>query len=65
MIEKVTSVKKIEGEIIAPGDKSISHRVALFNSIASGTSKITNFCVGDDKSAILNCICLYIGLKIQ
>ncbi|MBA12716.1 MAG: 3-phosphoshikimate 1-carboxyvinyltransferase [Chloroflexi bacterium] len=62
MIEKVTSVKKIEGEIIAPGDKSISHRVALFNSIASGTSKITNFCVGDDKSAILNCL---IGLGAQ
>ncbi len=62
MIEKVTSVKKIEGEIIAPGDKSISHRAALFNSIASGTSKITNFCVGDDKSAILNCL---IGLGAQ
>ena len=62
MIEKITSVKKIEGEIIAPGDKSISHRAALFNSIASGTSKITNFCVGDDKSAILNCL---IGLGAQ
>tara|TARA_Y100001970_G_scaffold294362_1_gene451531 strand:+ start:11593 stop:12873 length:1281 start_codon:yes stop_codon:yes gene_type:complete len=62
LIEKVTSVKKIEGEIIAPGDKSISHRAALFNSIASGTSKITNFCVGDDKSAILNCL---IGLGAQ
>ena len=62
MIEKVTSVKKIEGEIIAPGDKSISHRAAIFNSIASGTSKITNFCVGDDKSAILNCL---IGLGAQ
>lgn len=56
MIEKVTTLKRIEGEILTPGDKSISHRAALFNSIASGESKLTNFCVGDDKLAILNCL---------
>ena len=56
MIEKVTRVNKIQAEIIVPGDKSISHRAALFNSISLGSSKITNFCVVDDKSEILNCL---------
>lgn len=64
MIEKITPVKKIEGEIITPGDKSVSHRAALFNSISLGTSKITNFCVGDDKTAILNCL-NGLGAKIE
>ena len=64
MIEKVTSLKRIEGEIITPGDKSISHRAALFNSISFGKSQITNFCVGDDKLAILNCL-RGLGAKIE
>ena len=64
MIEKVTTLKRIEGEIITPGDKSISHRAALFNSISFGKSQITNFCVGDDKLAILNCL-KGLGAKIE
>ena len=30
------------GEVVAPPDKSISHRAVLFNSVAIGTAKITN-----------------------
>ena len=44
----VKSPRKLRGEIVAPGDKSISHRAAMFNAIASGEATVTNFSPGDD-----------------
>lgn len=38
------------------GDKSISHRAALLNSIADGTAHVSNFCVGDDRTSMLGCL---------
>src|SRR5687767_10013878 len=40
--------KTLKGEIIVPGDKSISHRALLISSQAIGTSKITNMLEGED-----------------
>jgi len=40
--------EKLQGEIIVPGDKSISHRSIIFGSIANGTSTITGFLDGED-----------------
>ncbi|KAA1295554.1 MAG: hypothetical protein EGP10_02550, partial [SAR202 cluster bacterium] len=37
MNQTVASPKKITGEISPPGDKSISHRAALLNSIGNGS----------------------------
>ncbi len=39
-----------------PGDKSISHRAALLNSIARGEAHVSNFCVGDDRASMLRCL---------
>jgi 3-phosphoshikimate 1-carboxyvinyltransferase len=36
------------GALEVPGDKSISHRVAIFSAIASGTSSITGFLQAED-----------------
>ena len=36
------------GALEVPGDKSISHRVAIFSGIASGTSSITGFLQAED-----------------
>ncbi len=47
---------KIKGEISLPGDKSISHRSALFASFSDGVSVFENFNFNDDCSATLNCI---------
>ena len=56
MFKKVTSPSRLEGIVIPPGDKSISHRAALLNSIASGKAHVSNFCVGDDRSSMLGCL---------
>ena len=56
MKEVVSSPPRIEGEAVPPGDKSVSHRAVLLNSIAQGTAHISNFCVGDDRTSMLRCL---------
>ncbi len=41
-------ISKIEGVYIAPGDKSISHRLAMLGSLAEGTSEFSHFLYSDD-----------------
>jgi 3-phosphoshikimate 1-carboxyvinyltransferase len=38
----------IRGEVILPGDKSISHRSVLFAAIADGDTQISGFLAGED-----------------
>jgi 3-phosphoshikimate 1-carboxyvinyltransferase len=40
----------LEGEVIVPADKSISHRAVMFGSIASGKCRVSNFLFGEDVS---------------
>ena len=47
---------RINGSLTVPGDKSISHRVAMLASIASGPSRITGFAASADCHATLDCI---------
>lgn len=56
MFVKVSAPKILEGTIRPPGDKSISHRAALLNSISTGTAHVSNFCVGDDRTSMLGCL---------
>ena len=56
MIQVVSFAARIEGLVLPPGDKSISHRAALLNSIAQGTAHVSNFCVGDDRVSMLGCL---------
>ena len=60
---KVTPVRKIEGAIEVPGDKSISHRAVMLSSIAEGTTKIDNFLMGDDCLCTINAF-REMGVKI-
>lgn len=46
----------VGGTIRVPGDKSISHRVALFAGLAGGTSTIRGFSHGDDCQATLSAL---------
>jgi len=48
--------KSIQGEITLPGDKSISHRSALFSAIRPGESEFSNFNFNRDCSATLDCL---------
>ncbi len=47
---------RLEGVAVPPGDKSISHRAVLLNSIAQGHATVSNFCVGDDRISMLRCL---------
>ena len=47
----ISGPKKLRGEITPPGDKSVSHRAAIFNAIASGDAVVTNFSPGADCSS--------------
>lgn len=48
MNKKINPVDKVRGEISMPGDKSISHRVALVGSIAWGKTEARNFLRAED-----------------
>ncbi len=56
MNKLVHPASHLEGTVIVPGDKSVSHRAALLNSIAHGTAHVSNFCVGDDRVSMLRCL---------
>ena len=47
-----------------PGDKSISHRAALFNALGEGRAVITNFSSGADCGSTLACL-RELGVEIE
>jgi len=47
---------RLEGEVAPPGDKSISHRAVILNSIASGEAEIVNFSPGRDCWSTVSCL---------
>ena len=56
MKQTVRPAPRLEGEVKLPGDKSISQRAILLNSIAGGTARVSNLCEGDDRTSILGCM---------
>jgi 3-phosphoshikimate 1-carboxyvinyltransferase len=52
----VAPARHVRGHVRVPGDKSISHRAALFNAIADGEARITNFSAGADCASSLACV---------
>src|SRR6056297_1130180 len=60
---KITSKKKVVGEINLPGDKSISHRALILASIAEGESKITGLLEAEDCLSTMN-IMRKLGVEI-
>ena len=56
--------RSLRGEIIAPGDKSVSHRAIMFNALSNtGTASITNFSPGADCTATVE-IMRELGVEI-
>src|SRR5258708_33363170 len=42
--------------MLMPGDKSISHRAAMFSALADGTTSIKNFSSSTDCAATISCL---------
>ena len=62
-IRTVKTCQRLDGEVVPPGDKSISHRAAILNSLASGEAEIDNFAPGGDCLSTLRCL-KALGVKI-
>src|SRR5262245_29848906 len=56
--------RQIKGKLRVPGDKSISHRVAMLASIANGTSKVSGFATSADCRSTLDCLSR-LGVEIE
>ncbi|MDQ3811927.1 MAG: 3-phosphoshikimate 1-carboxyvinyltransferase, partial [Chloroflexota bacterium] len=53
---EVRAARSVRGIVRVPGDKSISHRAALFNALADGQARISNFSPGADCASTLRCL---------
>ncbi|MEI7769936.1 MAG: 3-phosphoshikimate 1-carboxyvinyltransferase [Chloroflexales bacterium] len=51
----LTSRARLRGTVDVPGDKSISHRAVIFNAVAEGSARITNFLAGADCLSTIAC----------
>jgi 3-phosphoshikimate 1-carboxyvinyltransferase len=53
---RVSPVRRLAGRVVVPGDKSISHRAALFGALAQGRTEITGYLEGEDCLATLKAV---------
>src|SRR3984957_7698658 len=52
----VRPARSVQGSLVVPGDKSISHRYAMLAGLAEGTTRLSNFSTGADPHSTLGCI---------
>lgn len=64
MQQTIQPTKKLRGEVLIPGDKSISHRAVMLGSLAVGTTEITHFLNSADCLATINCF-QKMGINIE
>ncbi|MCX6136880.1 MAG: 3-phosphoshikimate 1-carboxyvinyltransferase [Ignavibacteriales bacterium] len=53
---RLTQAKTMRGEVLVPGDKSISHRALMFSALADGTSEIRGLLRAADPFSTLSCL---------
>lgn len=61
---KVKAARAVKGEIAPPGDKSISHRAAMFAALAEGSTRIGNFATSADCASTVSCL-RALGVEIE
>ncbi len=52
----VLPARELAGALAPPADKSVSHRAAILNSLASGSVTVRNYSEGADCRSTLNCL---------
>jgi 3-phosphoshikimate 1-carboxyvinyltransferase len=55
-IQIVRPARSVQGSLVVPGDKSISHRYAMLAGLAEGTTRLSNFSTGADPHSTLACM---------
>ncbi len=61
---RVPPIRRLQGEVRIPGDKSISHRGVILGSIARGRTRVSGFLAGDDPLATVGAF-RQMGVKIE
>jgi 3-phosphoshikimate 1-carboxyvinyltransferase len=61
---RIRPAKCVRGEILLPGDKSISHRAAIIAAMAEGETRIDNFATSADCASTLKCL-RELGVEIR
>ena len=56
MRQVVRNIARLEGTVVPPGDKSISQRAVLLNSIATGRATVSNYSRGADTASMVRCL---------
>ncbi len=62
--KSLSSVPRLRGSIGVPGDKSVSHRAVMFNAVAEGNARITNFLTGADCLSTIACM-QTLGVRVE
>ena len=62
--DRIEPRNRLSGTVHLPGDKSISHRCAMFAALAQGTSVVKNFSSSEDCTSTLDCL-QQLGVKID
>ncbi|MEP7352602.1 MAG: 3-phosphoshikimate 1-carboxyvinyltransferase [Acidobacteriota bacterium] len=52
----ISPARAIDGIVVLPGDKSISHRYGMLAAVAQGTTRILNYATGADCQSTLSCM---------
>jgi 3-phosphoshikimate 1-carboxyvinyltransferase len=55
-VRRIGPAPRFRGEIRVPGDKSLSHRLALLAALADGRSRFPGFATGRDARSTLDCL---------
>jgi 3-phosphoshikimate 1-carboxyvinyltransferase len=53
---RLSKARQFRGRFTLPGDKSLSHRLAILGALAHGESRFGNFSTADDCAATLRCL---------
>ncbi|MCU0242125.1 MAG: 3-phosphoshikimate 1-carboxyvinyltransferase [Vicinamibacteria bacterium] len=60
----VSPARRFQGRFTIPGDKSISHRLAIMGALAHGATRVTNFSTAADCASTLACLSR-LGIPIE
>ncbi|HCI74592.1 MAG TPA: 3-phosphoshikimate 1-carboxyvinyltransferase [Lachnospiraceae bacterium] len=64
MKQTIHPVKRLNGTVCVPGDKSISHRAVMFGAIASGDTRISHFLRSADCLSTVSCF-RKLGIELE
>ena len=62
--KKIVPARSLSGALSVPGDKSISHRLAILAALAEGPSEIAHYSTADDCARTLDCL-RRLGVRID